>query len=539
MRVAVVGSGVSGIAATWLLNEYSDHEVNVYEKNDYPGGHTHTVEFRRKGKESCMVDTGFIVLNPVTYPNFLRFLKLLKIPLLKTEMTFSVSRDRGRFEWAGEAHALFCQWTNLFNPRLYRMIWDVLRFNIFAIEILNQKSDNDMSIGEYLDREGYSSAFKEDYLMPMTAAIWSTPADQAALDFPASTLIQFMHNHHLLQITGKPKWLTVKGGSKKYIDAVLGGLAPENLHLNTEIVSVRSVDDGVELTEASGSKHIYDHVIMATHSDTTLAILRKGGKLTSEESRVLEPWRWSKNEAVLHYDERFMPIRKIAYSAWNYLTLSKAHEGPKRSKNSKRSSSNTTASSSSSIDTVSLTYSMNILQHLDEKRHGPVLVTLNPPFEVDPSKVIGRWQYDHPMMTRSSIATQTQLKSIQNVRGISYVGAWTKYGFHEDGFTSAMRLLNEEPFNVRAPFDVRPAQRPIPHAGIILSILRVSIDKLDQIRRGLLPLWEWIAWVMVIILLWLEQAAAATRFGVLAGSLRRLRDCWTIDSEAEEPRKSK
>ena len=213
-----------------------------------------------------------------------------------------------------------------FNPRLYRMLFDVFRFNLFSVDLLADGKKTDMSIGEYLDKERYSDGFKEDYLLvrswsvkrlntqPMTAAIWSTPADKAALDFPATTLIRFFHNHHLLQIANKPKWLTVQGGSKKYVDAVLSKLSPENLHLDAEIIGIESHGDGVTLIEASGARHLYDHVILASHSDTTLSMLRNGGDVSAQEEKALSPWQWSENEAVLHWDERFMPRRRRAYS---------------------------------------------------------------------------------------------------------------------------------------------------------------------------------------------------------------------------------
>nr|XP_031863464.1 uncharacterized protein CI109_001340 [Kwoniella shandongensis]KAA5530536.1 hypothetical protein CI109_001340 [Kwoniella shandongensis] len=481
MRIAIVGSGVSGIAASW------------------------------------------IVLNPPTYPNFLRFLNLLKIPLLATQMTFSVSRDRGAFEWAGEGlGGVFCQLSNIFNPRLYRMIFDILRFNLFAVKLLEEEGDkNGISIGQYLEREGYGDGFRDDYLLPMTGAIWSTPADQAALDFPASTLIRFFHNHHLLQLTGKPKWLTVEGGSKRYIDAVLSKLAPENLHLNTEIVSVNSGDEGTEgvtIVEASGQRHVYDHVILATHSDTTLSLLRSGGGATPEEEKALASWGWSKNEAILHWDEKLMPIRRKAYSAWNYLTLTDEKEKKLHS-------------TDSDVETVALTYDMNILQHLPESKHGFVLVTLNPPFPVDESKVIGRWTYQHPMMTRQSVASQSLLPAIQNRRGISYVGAWTKYGFHEDGFSSAMKLLVQEPFGVVPPFELKPATRQLPSG---LWIGQTLVGGLEQLRKRAEPGWEWVSWAVIVGLVWVERVLSVVGWNDSRKEVSRVKAFWQSDKETKK-----
>ncbi|KAK4688090.1 uncharacterized protein P7C73_g2028, partial [Tremellales sp. Uapishka_1] len=527
MRVAIVGSGVSGLSALWLLNEYSDHQVNIYEKGDYVGGHTHTVEFSREGKEPCDVDTGFIVLNPPTYPNLLRFLKHLHIPLLKTEMTFAISRDQGVFEWAGEGlGGVFCQLGNVFNPRLYRMIFDILRFNLFALDLLKSeegKVGRELSIGEYLDREGYGDGFKEDYLLPMTAAIWSTPADKAALDFPALTLIRFFHNHHLLQLTGKPKWLTVKGGSKKYVDAVLSKLPRENLHLNTEIVSVSSHAEGVTLEEASGVRHVYDHVILATHSDTTLDMLRRGGGVTSEEEKILSPCQWSTNEAVLHWDEKLMPIRRRAYSAWNYLTSTSAPASKPKT-------------TSSNVDTVSLTYDMNILQHLPEEKHGLVLVTLNPITPVDESKVIGKWTYHHPMFSNQSVAAQKLLPTIQNTRNISYGGAWTSYGFHEDGFTSGMRIATSAPFNAVPPFPLKPATRKIHTPSVGEHIARLLVVGIDEIRKRSQGVFYWVAWVVVLVLVWVEQVFQRLDWPQGVQETRRIRGCW-MDNGSEKKRR--
>ncbi|WRT66575.1 uncharacterized protein IL334_003534 [Kwoniella shivajii] len=526
MRIAIVGTGVSGISALWLLNEYSEHEVNIYEKDERPGGHTHTVEFERDGKESCQVDTGFIVCNPPTYPNFLQFLKLLNIPTLKTEMTFSVTRDRGKFEWAGEGlSGVFCQLSNLFNPRLYRMIFDIIRFNLFATDLLDQEGDKQgISIGDYLEKEGYSNGFRDDYLMPMTGAIWSTPADQAALDFPASTLIRFFHNHHLLQLTGKPKWLTVQGGSKKYLDRVLDKLPKENLHLNTEIIAIESLDNGVNLVEANGQKHLYDHVILATHSDTTFKLLKNGGGLTEDEEKALKPWKWSKNEAILHWDEKLMPIRRKAYSAWNYLTLTEGTE-------------NKPKTSDSEVETVSLTYDMNILQHLPESKHGLVLVTLNPPFPPDESKVIGRWSYDHPMMTHESVAAQSHLPDIQNKRNISFVGAWTKYGFHEDGFSSSMKLITQHPFNVNPPFPIKPASRGLPSNDATVLLARVIVNLLELGRRKIQPAWYWIRWIVIVGLVWIEQVLGSIGLKEPQETIARLKGYWVGDDAEDKKRR--
>ncbi|KAF7308922.1 Amino-oxidase domain-containing protein [Mycena kentingensis (nom. inval.)] len=499
MKVAVVGSGAAGLAATWLLNEHSEHEVHLYEADDRPGGHANTVRFTPPGKsaeEGVDVDTGFIVFNPSTYPNFIAFLKHACIPYLPTEMTFSVTRDGGAFEWAGDNLAtVFCQPYRLWDPRMWRLLYDVLRFNAFARGILSEKISEDqkakeMSIGEYLAREGYSEVFKDDYLIPMTACIWSTPADKCALDFPARTLIQFLSNHHLLQITGKPSWLTIKGGSHQYVNRILSKLPADQLHLSTPITSAstQTGTNTVLLTTRDGATHAYDHVIFACHSDTTLSILRAGEGMTPEEERILGMFEWNRNEAVLHADVALMPQSRKAWTCWNYLTRSVLDENGHRKANS---------------DEVSLTYGMNQLQHISEKQYGPVLVTLNPPFEPDASTVGGRWKYDHPVLDANSVRAQTLMKDIQRTRAISYAGAWLKYGFHEDAFASgldaARRLL---PADAPLPFEIQmEVDRKPPSAWLAVLCLRVFAASggewvVGTVGAWVCAVWGWCVWTV-------------------------------------------
>ncbi|KAF8799396.1 amine oxidase [Phlegmacium glaucopus] len=492
MKVAVVGSGVSGLGATWLLNEYSAHEVHLYESDHRPGGHANTVHLlpnERLGRQGVDVDTGFIVFNPSTYPNFLRFLQLYPPPQRKspsflqsllrrqsvpddvgmdpgisinpTEMTFSISRDGGAFEWAGKNLAtVFCQPYRLVDPQMWRMIYDIMRFNACARRVLLDVKGNDeseMSIGEYLDLEGYSLAFRNNYLIPMTAAIWSMPPDKCFLDFPARTLIQFLYNHHLLQVTGKPSWLTIQGGSHKYVNKILLKLPEEQLHLSTPVVALKTikVEDGqkqkVVLTTASDEHMEYDHVILACHSDTALEILRAGG-MTDEEERILSQFDWNHNEAVLHSDEKLMPKSRMAWSCWNYLTFSNAgrreNGSGTGSQNGHEKEIKREKTLNADVNQVSLTCKACINNHLSEARHGPVLVTLNPPFEPDPAKISGRWKYDHPVLDTKAVKAQNEMYKIQNTRSISYAGAYLKYGFHEDGFTSGLLAacsVDEEP----------------------------------------------------------------------------------------------
>ncbi|KAK0635123.1 amine oxidase [Bombardia bombarda] len=445
-KVAIVGSGCAGIAALWALNR-SPHDVYLFEAADRLGGHTNTVEWV-KGKYKVLVDTGFIVMNSATYPNFIKFLEKVRVPTDPTEMTFAVSRDNGLLEWAGAGlDALFCQRRNIFSGRMWRMIFDIIRFNQFALDVLIEEDSkaagtlsnghgavrSEETIGEYLEREGYSDAFRDDYLIPMTAAVWSTSPDKCSLDFPSVTLIRFLWNHHLLTtVSERPPWLTISKGSKSYVDVVMKGFPPNHLRLNTQVESVTNEDDGrVRLNLAGGRSEVFDHVILATHGDQAYSIIRDSA--TNEERDILSNFRCSENTAVLHSDLSLMPESRKAWSSWNYMTKSSPLTGK------------------GNIDQVCLTYNMNILQHIPRDTFGDVLVTLNPLHEPDPAKVQGRFTYDHPLYTPAAVRAQQRLPDIQNKRGISYAGAWTKYGFHEDGFSSGLYVAQEH-LGARLPF---------------------------------------------------------------------------------------
>ncbi|CAL3968479.1 unnamed protein product [Diplocarpon coronariae] len=477
-KVAIIGSGSAGIGALWALNR-THHDVYLYEAADRLGGHTNTVEFKN-GKFKAMVDTGFIVLNTATYPNFINFLKSIRVPIVPTEMTFGVSRDNGQFEWAGTSlAAVFAQRKNLFSLRVWRMIFDIIRFNQFALDLLKDEekseeyttskknghtngngvhhAEKQETIGQYLQREGYSDAFKDDYLIPMTAAVWSTSPDKCTLEFPAVTLVRFMWNHHLLStVAARPQWLTLANGAKSYIDAVMNGFPPNHIFLSTPVQSITSESSGrVRLHLRDGKSEIYDHVIVATHGDEALSLIAPSASL--EEKHVLSGFQTSKNTAILHSDLSLMPKSRRAWSSWNYITKS----SPK----------------SANIDRVCLTYNMNILQHLDPQVFGDVLVTLNPLHQPPPEKVQGRYTYSHPLYNAAAIRSQSLLPRIQNTRGISYCGAWTKYGFHEDGFSSGL-LVAQEHLGAQLPFRFKDStfsrgRRPV--LGLLDLLLRVWI----------------------------------------------------------------
>jgi len=369
-------------------------------------------------------------------------------------MTFSVSRDSGAFEWAGDGlRSVFCQPWRVFDLGMWRMLFDIMRFNACAVLIFAE--DDDVSIGEYLQREGYSSRFRDDYLIPMTAAVWSTPPDVCAIDFPAKTLVRFMFNHHLLQITGKPPWLTIKGGSKKYVESILSQLPSAQLHLSTPVHAVWSGEGNVILETATGKRETFDHIIFACHSDDALRILDAGSGATPGERNVLGAFRWSRNEVWLHSDENLMPRSRLAWSCWNYMTRTTVDEQGKMKANDPQ---------------VSLTYWMNDLQSISSQKHGHLFATLNPLFLPSPTRVLGHYTYSHPVLSTDSVRAQYELALLndqartrtrtrtgpESGRNRVFAGAWTHYGFHEDGFTSGLRAAAVLP-GVAPPFMITSA----------------------------------------------------------------------------------
>ncbi|KAI1473983.1 FAD/NAD(P)-binding domain-containing protein [Daldinia eschscholtzii] len=468
-KVAIVGSGSAGIGALWALNR-THHDVYLYEAADRLGGHINTVEWK-KGKFTTLVDTGFIVLNTATYPNFINFLHHVKVKTVPTQMTFGVSRDRGKFEWAGTSlDSIFCQRKNIFSPRMWRLVFDIIRFNKFALDLLKEEEDDDTdlgpedsaasleTIGQYLEREGYSETFRNDYLIPLTAAVWSTSPDKCTLEFPAVTLVRFMWNHHLLStVATRPDWLTLADGAKSYVNAVMRGFPPNHLFLKTPVKHLSNDKNGrVRLHLENGKTEVYDHVILATHGDQAYQIIKPSA--TAEERAIMSSFETSENTCVLHSDLSHMPRRQNSWCAWNYLTMSPPWTGK-------------------DIDRVSLTYNMNILQHIPREPFGDVLVTLNPIQEPKPETVQGRYSYSHPLYNAAAIRAQQALPSIQNTRGISYAGAWTKYGFHEDGFSSGLYVAQAH-LGARLPFhfvDSTYSRGRQPKLGIIDLFVRVVI----------------------------------------------------------------
>ena len=421
MKIAVVGAGISGLAAAWLLARH--HKVTLLEAGAYLGGHTHTVDVEVDGKR-FPVDTGFLVFNHRTYPNLTAMFRALKVETVASDMSFAVSLADPALEWAGSSlTTLFAQKRNLARPGFWRMLQDTLRFNRATASV----SLPELTLGDYLARERYSAEFRDWYLLPMAAAIWSCPT-QAMLDYPLASFVRFARNHGLLQIFDRPQWHTVKGGGRTYVENIVGQL--DDVRLATPVRSVMRDVDGVWLGLPRGECERFDEVVLACHSDQALALL--GGAATPAERRILGAIRYQPNRAVLHTDANLLPRDARVWSAWNYM-----------------SAENGTAPRS-----VSVSYLINQLQPLPVS--SPVIVSLNPHVEPDPATVIGDYDYDHPLFDQAAIPAQGQLPAIQGVERLWFCGAWGGYGFHEDGLVSALAVANR--LGCRAPWQAAAQQ---------------------------------------------------------------------------------
>lgn len=407
MRIAVVGSGIAGLSAAWLLA--ARHQVTLFEAEPRLGGHTNTVEVAVDGV-SHPVDTGFLVFNRRTYPNLCALFDHLGIAPAASEMSFSVSLLDRDLEWAGTSLAtLFGQRRNALRPAFLRMLADILRFNRAASALARAERPGEQTLGEFLDRGRYGRAFRDWYLLPMAAAIWSCPP-RSMLGYPAATFARFCHNHALLQIEGRPQWLTVAGGARRYVERLAAPLTDVRLG-----VAVRSVDGmpGAFRVATDAGSECFDQVVLACHSDQALALLAHP---TEGEVAVLSRLRYQPNRAVLHSDARLLPRRRALWSAWNYIGAGQADgERP-----------------------VGVSYLINRLQPVPFRT--PVVVSLNPPLEPAPERVLAEFAYSHPLFDQGAIDAQAALAAIQGRRGIWFCGAWTGYGFHEDGLKAGMAV---------------------------------------------------------------------------------------------------
>lgn len=430
--IAVIGTGISGLSAAWLLAK--GHDVTVYEADGRVGGHSNTVDVEVGGRRIA-VDTGFIVYNEPCYPNLTALFDHLGVETAATDMSFAVSIDRGRLEYAGSDLAgLLAQPSNLVKPRFWSMIADLLRFYREAPRDLPTMGE--ISLGDYLEAHRYGRAFRDDHLYPMAAAVWSTPSAEVGL-YPAAAFVRFCENHGLLRLTGRPVWRTVKGGSREYV-ARLTASFRDRILTSTPVVAVRRDGAGVEIVDASGGRRRFDEVVIATHADRALALLEAP---SDDERRLLGAFRYSKNEAVLHSDPALMPRRRAAWASWNYL--SDAREGDRA---------------------LSVTYWMNRLQPL-----GPapdLFVTLNPLREPDPRLVHRRIAYDHPLFDAATGRAQTASWSLQGVNHTWFCGAHFGAGFHEDGLQAGLAVA-EDLGGVRRPWSVENDSGRIHRAALV------------------------------------------------------------------------
>ncbi len=406
MKVAVVGSGIAGLAAAHTLRNHA--EVTVFEAGSHFGGHANTVDLTLDGI-TAGVDTGFLVFNERTYPRLIRLFADLQVPTARSEMSFSVqvpgAAGSKPLEWSGtNLRSLFCQPVNMVRPGFWRMLRDLRRFNRLGTQMATTGSiDMHQPVGDFLKAQGFSNEFRDWYLLPMIACIWSSPAD-GMLRFPIGTLVNFCHNHGLLQIEGRPQWHTVQGGSRVYVRRIVAGL--KDARLNTPVQRIRREKDSVWVTTDQGTER-FDQLVMATHPDQALSIL----DADAQERAVLGAIRYQPNVAVLHTDASVLPRNQLAWAAWNYESAPASEGG-----------------------SVCLHYLINRLQPLPWQR--PVVVTLNPLREIRSDQVAARIEYAHPVFDARAVNAQKHLAGLQGRRRTWLCGAWTGYGFHEDGLRS-------------------------------------------------------------------------------------------------------
>jgi len=420
LKIAVIGTGISGMSAAWLLSQR--HDVTVYERAPRVGGHSNTVGVRSADRH-IPVDTGFIVYNPLNYPNLTALFAHLEVPTKASDMSFGVSLDGGRLEYAGSDLAgLFAQKRNLVRPRFWAMLRDLLRFYREAPAASAALRDPRITLGDYLRDGGYGPAFCRDHLLPMAAAIWSAPPD-AMLAYPAAAFIRFHANHGLLQLKNRPQWRTVDGGSRTYVERLTASFA-DCIHLDRGVISVRRRSKGIVVCDTLGGEQRFDHVVLATHADQALALLADADR---NEQAVLGAFRYSRNLAVLHTDERFMPKRRAAWASWNFIGDRHVDAG------------------------VCVSYWMNRLQSIASD--SDLFVTLNPPRPPRAGTLLHSEVYEHPMFDARAILAQSRLWSLQGRANTWFCGAYFGAGFHEDGLQAGLAVA-EALGGIRRPWSV-------------------------------------------------------------------------------------
>ena len=418
-HVAVIGSGIAGLSAAWLISQST--RVTLYESDGRLGGHANTVDVpTRHG--SISVDTGFIVYNEKNYPNLVGLFNELGVVTQESDMSFAASLQGGKLEYSGTGlSGLLSQKRNLLRPRFWAMLKDILRFYREAPQTLNDPTASRESLGRYLDQNGYSEAFISDHLLPMGAAIWSSSADEMRA-YPLAAFVRFFVSHGLMEIKNRPKWRTVTGGSRNYVDKLRAAFKGE-IKLNAHVTRVERRNDQILITDSAGFTKTYSDVVIACHSDQALSLLADP---TKQERDLLGAIRYTKNLAVLHSDESLMPKRKSAWSSWNYLT-----------------------SGDNNNHRPCVTYWMNRLQNIPP--NAPLFVTLNPDRKVNEAKVYDRFEYDHPLFDEAALKAQKALWSLQGNQNTWFCGAYFGYGFHEDGLQSGLAVA-EALCNVKRPW---------------------------------------------------------------------------------------
>ena len=417
MKIAIIGSGISGLSSALLLSQ--KHNITLFETNNRFGGHANTVEIMHKEKV-IPVDTGFIVYNKLNYPNLVSFFDFLKVETIDSDMSFAVSARDGQLEYSGSMKGIFAQKKNFFNLKFYRMLKDIIIFFIFGYKYAFQFKESE-SLGEYVKRCNFSKEFINDHLIPMSSAIWSCP-EKEILNFPAKTLLTFFKNHQLINFIFRPKWRTVKGGSKQYVNKVIEKLssdAKNRLILNSKIKSVYCKNDKIEINFKE-STEIFDKVIMATHPDQTIKLIKN---LDEQSTDILRKFKYQKNIVYLHSDSSLMPKNKKTWSSWNYI-------------------------SSKSEEKSSLTYWMNLLQKINNSLN--VFVSLNPYITPIKSLTYKKIIYEHPIFNTQTNEAQKKLTEIQGKNNIFYAGAWLRYGFHEDGIMFEINISSL--LNIKIPW---------------------------------------------------------------------------------------
>jgi predicted NAD/FAD-binding protein len=427
MKIAVIGAGISGMAAAWLLGR--KHDVVIYERENRFGGHACTAE-AATSRGGTPVDVGFIVYNERNYPNLVALFDHLGVPTEQSDMSFAVSLDDGRFEYGSSFAGYFAQRRNLARPAFLRMTHDILRFNRMAPCLLHRSEDLDFTIGDFVEAAGFSATFRDRYLVPMAACIWSTPLGRM-LDYPAQTFVRFFNNHGLLTVGPQLRWRTVSGGSRSYVERIVAPLRAR-ARLATPAQSVRRLPDGaIEVRDAAGHRDRFDRIVLACHADQALGLLADAD---AAERDLLARFTYSSNEVWLHEDRSLMPRRRNVWSSWNYVADSRARDG-----------------------NVSVTYWMNRLQNLPDAT--PLFVSVNPGHAPAPATAHARFTFEHPMYDAAAIRAQRDLHRIQGVRNTYFCGSYCGYGFHEDALSAGLDVA--EQLGVR-----RPWARPEEHRRI-------------------------------------------------------------------------